>query len=109
MKCFREALRLDSYYDEAWADLGRVIVTENIIPKALPFVEQAYKVTGDVPGVNYLLASFYLHMGMKEEAYKHLSNALSLDIKVFDEFRDLFPENLLDKKFRKLIEKNKIE
>jgi tetratricopeptide (TPR) repeat protein len=109
MKCFREALRLDSFYDEAWADLGRVIVTENIIVKALPFVEQAYKVTGDVPGINYLLASFYLHTDKKEEAYTHLSSALRLDSKVFDEFRDLFPENLLDKKIRKIIEKNKPE
>ena len=107
MKCFREALKLDSYYDEVWADLGRLIVTENIIVKALPFVEQAYKITGDVPGVNYLLASFYLHRGNMEEAYTHLSNALSLDNKIFDEFSDLFPENLFDKKIKKLIEKNK--
>lgn len=109
MKCFREALRIDAFYDEAWADLGRVIVTENIIIKALPFVEQAYKITGDVPGINYLLSSFYLYTGKREEAYSHLLNALSLDNKILDEFRDLFPENLLDKKFRKLIEKNKIQ
>jgi tetratricopeptide (TPR) repeat protein len=109
MKCFREALRLDSYYDEAWADLGRLIVAEGIIVKAIPFIEQAYKITGDVPGVNYLLASFYLYTGRKEEAYKHLNNALGLDTAVFDEFRDFFPENLIDKKLRKLIEKNKNE
>jgi hypothetical protein len=43
--------------------------------KALPYLEHAYKVTGDVPGINYLLASFYLHAGNNEKAFRHLSIA----------------------------------
>ncbi|MCK7530129.1 MAG: hypothetical protein MZV63_03265 [Marinilabiliales bacterium] len=61
-------LKLDAYYDEVWTDLGRMILKEDLVIKALPYLEHAYKVTGDVPGINYLLASFYLHTGAMEKA-----------------------------------------
>ena len=36
-------------------------VRMDLSDKAIPYLEHAYKITGDVPGINYLLASFYLH------------------------------------------------
>ena len=58
LRCFREALKLDAYYNEVWTDLGRIILYDGFVPKALPYLEKAYKVIGDIPGINYLLASF---------------------------------------------------
>jgi len=108
LRCFREALKLDSYYDEVWADLGGIILKDGLAVKALPYLEHAYKVTGDVPGINYLLASFYIHSGSNEKAYRHLSLALNLDKELFREFEDIFPAELFTRKIKKLLESNKL-
>jgi tetratricopeptide (TPR) repeat protein len=106
LRCFREALKLDSYYDEVWADLGSIILKDGLAVKALPYLEHAYKVTGDVPGINYLLSSFYLNTGNTEKAYRHLSTALNLDKELFSEFEDIFPPKLFTRKIKKLLESN---
>jgi len=104
MRCFREALKLDAYYDEIWADLGKIILKENLLLKALPYLEHAYKITGDVPGINYLLASFYLHTGSHEKAFKHLSLAYNMDKELFMDFEDIFQHDLFTRKIKKLIQ-----
>jgi tetratricopeptide (TPR) repeat protein len=108
LRCFREALKLDSYYDEVWADLGTIILKEGLYLKALPYLEHAYKVTGDVPGINYLLASFYLHAGNSEKGYRHLSTAVNLDKDLFHEFEDIFPSKILTRKIKKLLDNNNL-
>jgi tetratricopeptide (TPR) repeat protein len=108
LRCFREALKLDSYYDEVWADLGSIILKDQLAVKALPYLEHAYKVTGDVPGINYLLASFYMHAGNNEKAFRHLSIALNLDKEIFQEFEDIFPPSLYSRKIKKLLETNNL-
>ena len=108
LRCFREALKLDSYYDEVWADLGTIILKDGLFLKALPYLEHAYKVTGDVPGINYLLASFYLHSVKTEKAYRHLSIALNLDNELFPEFEEIFPYELFTRKIKKLLGNNKL-
>jgi hypothetical protein len=65
-------------------------------------------VTGDVPGINYLLASFNLHAGNNEKAYKHLSLALNLDKDLFSDFEDIFPPEILTRKIKKLLESNNL-
>ncbi len=50
LRCFREALKLDSYYHEVWSDLGNIILNEGYYIKAIPYLELAFKVTGDLPG-----------------------------------------------------------
>ena len=106
MRCFREALKLDVYYDEVWVDLGSIIHNEKLESKALPYLEHAYKVTGDVPGINYLLASFYLHEGRSEKAFIHLSLAINLDKELFSDFELIFPNKLLTRKIKKMLEEN---
>jgi tetratricopeptide (TPR) repeat protein len=103
LRCYREALKLDAYYDEVWADLGRIMLFENLAEKALPYLEQAYKITGDVPGINYLLSCFYLHTGKKEKSYRQLFIALDQGSRVFTDFEVLFPVNLLTRKMKKLL------
>ncbi|MDO9339950.1 MAG: tetratricopeptide repeat protein [Bacteroidales bacterium] len=103
MRCFREALKLDAYFDEVWADLGKIIIKDDLVMKALPYLEHAYKVTGDVPGINFLLASFYLHTGNAEKAFRHLSLAVDPDKDLFKEFEDIFPTELLTRKIKKLL------
>jgi tetratricopeptide (TPR) repeat protein len=106
LSCFREALKLDAYYDEVWIDLGKIIRKENFAGKAIPYLEHAYKVTGDVPGINYLLASFYLQAGSNEKAFRHLSLAIDMDKDLCRDFMDMFPPALLTKKIISLLEKN---
>ena len=87
-----------------WADLGKIILKDGLGVKALPYLEHAHKVTGDLPGINYLLAAFYLNTGSNEKAFKHLSIALNLDKELFSDFNDIFPAELLTKKIKKLLE-----
>jgi tetratricopeptide (TPR) repeat protein len=108
LRCFREALKLDPFYDEVWTDLGKIILADGFISRALPYLEQAYKISGDVPGINYLLASFYFYSGKKDVASLHLSNALEMDKELFREFADFFPREILSKKIIKLLEKNNL-
>jgi tetratricopeptide (TPR) repeat protein len=105
LRCFREALRLDAYYNEVWVDMGLIILNEKYGFRAIPYLEQAIKITGDVPGINYLLASFYLHYGKREKAYSQINIALETDKDLFREFSDIFPFSLLTGKIRKLLEK----
>ncbi|MCJ7449057.1 MAG: tetratricopeptide repeat protein [Bacteroidales bacterium] len=104
LRCFREALKLDAYYDEVWSDLGRIILVENLTQKALPYLEHAYKVIGDVPGINYLLASFYIHTGITDKAFRHLKLAVQMDKDLFSEFLDIFPPRLLSRKIKRFLE-----
>lgn len=108
LRCFREALKLDSYYDEVWADLGTIILKDGLFLKALPYLEHAYKVTGDVPGINYLLASFYLHAGKNEKAFRSLSKAVNLDKELFHDFENIFPKVKFTRKIKKLLNNNNL-
>ena len=106
LACFREALKLDPYYNEVWIDLARIIKKENLGSKALAYLDRSYNVTGDVPGINYLLASFNLNSGNAEKAFRHLVMALETDCEAFNDFRELFPASLLTKKMNVLLRKN---
>jgi tetratricopeptide (TPR) repeat protein len=107
-KCFREALNLDSSYYEVWTDIGKIIIADGYISKALPYLERVYKITGDVPGINYLLASLNLFARKPEKAFLHLSKAIDIDKELFHEFDDIFPLSILAKKTKKLLEKNNL-
>ena len=107
-RCFREALKLDAYYNDVWTDLGRMILYDGFVHKALPYFEKAYKIIGDVPGINYILASYYLHDGAMEKAHKHLALALDVDKELFREFHDIFPVNLFNRKIKKLLENHNL-
>jgi tetratricopeptide (TPR) repeat protein len=108
MRCYREALKLDAYYDEVWCEIGKVVIVEGIISKAIPYLQHAYKVTGDVPGINYLLALLYLISGNNDKSFHHLSRAIESDKELFAEFRTIFPENIRKGKIRRLLEKNNL-
>ncbi len=108
MRCFREALKIDAYYDEVWADLGKIIIKDDLILKALPYLEHAYKVTGDVPGINFLLASFYLHTGSNDKAFRHLVAAINPENNLFKEFEDIFPPYLFTRKIKKFLKENNL-
>jgi len=104
LRCFREALKLDAYYNEVWTDLGRMILYDGFVPKALPYLEKAYKIIGDIPGINYLLASFYMHSGSMDKACRHLLLALDIDKELFKDFHDIFPVHIFNRKIKKLLE-----
>jgi tetratricopeptide (TPR) repeat protein len=104
LRCFREALKLDAYYDEVWVELGRIIINDGLASKSLLYLEKAYKVTGDIPGINYLLASCYLHCGRKDKAFTHLSRALETGEELFDDFQTFFPAKLINRKIKKILD-----
>ena len=108
LRCFREALKLDSYYEEVWADIGHIILKEGYHSKAIPYLEHAHKVTGDLPGIIYLLASFCLHTGDTMKAYRYISMAIDMDKELFTVFKELIPKNLCSRKIIKLLEKNNL-
>jgi tetratricopeptide (TPR) repeat protein len=108
LRCFREALKIDAYYTEVWSDIGLIILKEDLAQKAIPYLEHAYKVTGDVPGINYLLASFYLQTGNNDKTLEHLSLAIDNDKDLYSEFIDLFPPRLLNSKIIRLLETNNL-
>jgi tetratricopeptide (TPR) repeat protein len=103
MTCFREALKIDIYYDEVWIDMCKIMLKENLTDKAIHYLEHSYKVTGDVPGINYIMASLYLHSGNIDKACKHLTLAAEIDKDIFTDYSALFPEDLLTKKILKII------
>lgn len=108
LKCYREALKLDAFYDEVWIELGSIIFTDGIIDKALPYLYRAYKVTGDVPGINYLLAALFLKKEEYEKAYHHLCKAIESDKDLFSDFTEIFPVDIKNKKVRKLLQYNNL-
>ena len=104
LRCFREALKIDVYFNEVWVDLGRIILKDGFLLKALPYLEKAYKIIGDVPGLNYLLASYYLHYGSVDIAARHLALALDVDKDLYKDFDEIFPLAIINRKIRKLLE-----
>jgi len=108
LRCYREALKLDAYYDEVWSDLGKIIIKEGFVRKALPYLEHAYKIVGDVPGINYLLATCHIYNGSQDKAYKHLFIAITADKELFTGFANILPQNMLSRKIRKLLKGNNL-
>jgi tetratricopeptide (TPR) repeat protein len=109
LRCFREALKLDPFFSDVWLDLGKLLLDDGFIPRALPYIKKAYKIIGDVPGINYLLASFYFHSGKEGPGYFHLVKAVDMDKDLFNEFRVLFPESFKYAKFKKILRKSNPE
>jgi tetratricopeptide (TPR) repeat protein len=108
LRCFREALKLDPYYGEVWSVLGLIIMKENLVSRAIPYLRHAYKVTGDVPGINFILAAFYLRTASPEEALKHLQLAIGQDKELYKEFIDLYTSDILTPGVIRLLEKNNL-
>ncbi|MCU0460665.1 MAG: tetratricopeptide repeat protein [Bacteroidales bacterium] len=108
LSCFREALKIDPYYDDVWLDLGKIILKEDLAGRAVPYLENAYKASGDVPGINYLLASFYIQSGNLDKAYKHLSMAIEMDKDLFDDFIEFFQRPHLSKRIIRLLKENNL-
>ena len=102
IKCFREALKLNAYYNEIWSDMGRVIFNEEVVEKSIPLLEKAHKIMGDVPGINYLLASLYTHLDIDDKAHKHFLKAISMERDLIEEFLDLFPV-VMQREIKKLL------
>ncbi len=108
LRCYREALKLDAYYNEVWSDLGKIIIKEGYEGKAIPYLEKAYKIIGEVPGINYLLAAVHLHAGNTDKAHRHLSLALEADRDLFSDFSEILPVSKLTRKLRKLLGNNNL-
>lgn len=105
-ECFRnlkKALRADPFFDEAWIDMGNIIFESNASAKTLKYFEKAHRIVGDVPGLNYILASCHLAVNRTDEALADLIRATDADRELLDDFRFLYPDALLNDKIRDLI------
>jgi len=74
---------------------------------AIRILRKAKKVSGDVPGIYFLLASAFLHRGNKTEALKALNKAARLDAGLFAEYAVLLPEEQLTPAMKRLFRKTK--
>lgn len=107
LKCFRETLRLDAYFDDAWIEAGLIIMMTGTFNRAIRILEEIRKISVDVPGVYYLLASGYLHVGNVAETMTCLSKAALLDPELFADFAVLFPDELMKPEMKSLFTRNK--
>lgn len=103
VRSFMSALKLDPFYDNVWIDLGRLIITQGLYFKVIPLLQKALKITGDVHGLRYVIASSYLYCGEMDKCYYHLSKAMLLSDNTLNDFKDLFPENLLNDNLKQLL------
>lgn len=108
LKCMIEAVKLDSYYEAAWADMGKILVEENLVEYAIPYLIKAIKVAGDIPGINYLLASFYNIEGNSEVALHYLKHAVEIDKDSLSEFVNFFKPELSCDEILKFISENNL-
>jgi tetratricopeptide (TPR) repeat protein len=106
LRSFREALKIDPFYDSVWTDIGHLIISERLYSKVTFHLEKVLKVIGDVHGLRFVLAASYLYNGRLDRCYDHLSVALPSTGVVFEKFSDLFPGNMLNNKLKSLIENN---
>ncbi|HRR15149.1 MAG TPA: tetratricopeptide repeat protein [Bacteroidales bacterium] len=103
LRCFRESLKIDPYYHDSWYEFGKIIIEEKLATRTLPLLNKAYKIIGDIPGINYLMAALYVQSGNNKSAIVHLKKALELDNKIFEKFIDLFPKEINNKDIRSLL------
>lgn len=103
VRSFVEALKLDPFYDIVWADIGRLIISERAYNHINILLERSLKTVGDVHGLRYVLAASYLHGGDMGSCFNQLSIVASSADDEFESFADLFPEELLDRKLKELL------
>lgn len=108
LRSFRESLRLDPFYNEAWYELAKIVIEENQVQRTIPLLVKALKVIGDFPGINYLLATFYLLTGERSLALKYLRTAIDLDADAFKTFRNLFPVPVGDRNISRILKQNNL-
>jgi len=82
-----------------------IILLSESFKTAIPKLEEARKIIGDVPGLSYVLASCYLHLSDYEEGAMTLSRAADLDYKLFPDFVSMFPEHLMTPELLQLFNK----
>jgi tetratricopeptide (TPR) repeat protein len=99
----KKTLRADPFFDEAWIDLANIIFQTGSVRKTLRYFEMAHRIVGDVPGLNYILAGCHLVAGKTREAYDDLERASGVDSELFNDFRFLYPNELLTDQIRYLI------
>lgn len=101
----QKALKIDPFFYEAWIDMATIIHETNIASKLVNILEKAARISGDIPGLNYLLAYSHLVSGQPGKAYIDLIHATATDKEIAEDFLFLYPEELLTDPIKKLIKK----
>jgi len=99
----KKTLRADPFFDEAWIDLASIVFQTGTVLRTLRYFETAHRIVGDVPGLNYILAGCHLAAGNTREACDDLERASGVDSELFNDFRFLYPDELLTDQIRDLI------
>jgi predicted Zn-dependent protease len=74
---------------------------------AIRLLKKIKRISGDLPGIYFLLASAYLHSGKKTEARKALTVAAMLDDELFEDYAIILPEEMLTPAMKRLFSKTK--
>lgn len=103
VRSFMKALKIDPFYDVVWKDLGQLIISGGLYFRITSLLEKALRVTGDVHGLRYVMASSYLYCGETDKCYNNLSRAIVMSEESFLIFRELFPDHLLSEDIKQLL------
>ena len=69
-------------------------------------IAKNFELNTGIIGINYIMASLYLHAGAFDKAFRHISLAIDIDNDIFSEYSELFPSVLLSRKIVRLLKSN---
>ena len=72
---------------------------------AIRILRKVKQISGDLPGLYFLLASSYLHTGNLNEATRALFRASRIDSDLLEEYAVLLPEEKLTQAMKRLFRK----
>jgi len=72
---------------------------------AIRILKKARRISGDLPGIYFLLASAFLHTGNLTDAARALIKASRLDNELLEEYAVLLPEDKLTNAMKRLFRK----
>jgi tetratricopeptide (TPR) repeat protein len=96
IQAYREAVRLDAKFAEAWNNLGFCYRKVNQYDKALDAYKQALDLKPDYPNAHEYLARTYLAMGNKDGALREYEILRRLDAKMAAELMKAIQANDAD-------------
>lgn len=89
VKAYREAVRLNPEFAEAYNNLGVSLTRLKKYEEAIECFHQAIRLKPGLPNPNYNLGNLYNYLGRYEEALKPLRQAISLNPNYREAYREL--------------------
>jgi Flp pilus assembly protein TadD len=76
---FKEALKIEPYYEGAYRNLGRLLAKKGKLDEAISYYREAVKINPRDSKSHQKLGILYVQKGEREEAFYHFQEALSIN------------------------------